>query len=124
MIGEEAMADDFRLLFKTIVFEPPAFDERISVAAEWVAHQRQVKSPASLRLPHMRELVDENALFAQVFAGEIFRPEVRMRVEMDVPGGRHCDVAGLKRPPSAADHANPCVIDRMAEHASGEFDLS
>jgi len=118
------MADDFRLLFKTIVFEPPAFDERISVAAEWVAHQRQVKAPALLRLPHMGELVDEDPLLVQGLAGEIFRPEVRMRVEMDVPRGRHCDVAGLKRPPSAPDHANPCVIDRIAEHASSEFDLS
>jgi len=118
------MADDFRLLFKAIVLEPPTFDQRISVAAERVPHQRQVKAPALLRLPHMGELMDVNALPAQVFVGKVFRPKVRMGVEMDVPCRRHCDVAGLKRPPSAADHANLFVIDRIAEHASGEFDLS
>jgi len=118
------MADDFRLLFKTIVLEPPALDQRISVAAEWMAHERQVKASALLRLPHMGEFVDEDPLLVQGLTGEIFRPEVRMGVEMDVPCRRHCDVAGLKRPPSAADHANLCVIDRIAEHASGEFDLS
>ena len=118
------MANDFRLLFKAIVLEPPSLDERIAVLAKWVTHQRQVKSPASLRLPHMRELVDENALFAQVFAGEIFRPQVRMRVEMDVSRRRHSDVAWLEGPPAAAKHPDPRIVDRITEHAAGELNLS
>ena len=74
MVDEEAMADDFRLLFKAIVLKPPALDQRISVAAEGVTHQRQVKASALLRLPHMREFVDENSLLVQRLTCEIFRP--------------------------------------------------
>ena len=59
MVGEESVADDFGLLFKAIVLEPPPGLQVITVSAEGMAHERKVESPALLRLPHVGELVHE-----------------------------------------------------------------
>ena len=61
-VREEAVADDFRLLLKAIVARRPPRLQLIAVAAERVPHQRKIEAPALLRLPDMRELVDEEAL--------------------------------------------------------------
>ena len=124
MIGEEAVADDFRLLFKAIVFEAPAFDQVVAIAAKGMTHQWQVKAPALLGLPYMGQLVDEDALAMQGLSSKIFRPKIGMGVEVDAAGWCHRDVARLEGPPPSADHADLRVIDRVAEDASGQFDFS
>ena len=53
MVGEESVADDFGLLLKAIVLESPSALEVVAVSAEWMTHQRKVKSPALLSLPHL-----------------------------------------------------------------------
>jgi hypothetical protein len=58
-VGEETVPDDFRLLFEAIVFEAAPGLELVAVATKGVAHQRQVESSSLLRLPDMRQLVDE-----------------------------------------------------------------
>src|SRR6187551_2994047 len=61
-VGHEAVTDDFGLLLKPIVLEPPAGLQLVLVTAERMAHQRQVETTALLRLPHVREFVHEEAL--------------------------------------------------------------
>ena len=109
------MADDFRLLLKAVTMERPAVLELVSVAAEGVAHERQIEAPARLRLPDVGQLMDEKALPMQRLAGEILRPEVRMRMEMNVAHRGHGDARRLERPPFAVDHPHPAVIDGVAE---------
>src|SRR3990170_2863975 len=50
-LGEECVADDFRLLLKAIAAERAAVVEDVGIAAERVAHQRQIEAAAGLRLP-------------------------------------------------------------------------
>src|SRR5207248_6831359 len=47
-IGEEAMADDFRLLFETVMREWLPRLQLIAIAAERMAHQRQIEAPLRL----------------------------------------------------------------------------
>src|SRR5207302_3952257 len=61
-IREEAMADDFRLLFEAIPGERLPGLQLIAIAAERMAHQRQIEAPLDLRLPDMGHLMDEEAL--------------------------------------------------------------
>src|SRR4029079_11544278 len=77
-VREEAMADDFRLLLKAIILEAPPRLQLIAVTAERVPHQREIEAPALLRLPDMRELVDEKTLPVERLRAEILGPEVRM----------------------------------------------
>ena len=88
------MADDFRLLLKAVTMERPAVLELVSVAAEGVAHERQIEAPARLRLPDVGQLMDEKALPMQRLAGEILRPEVRWRMEMNVAHRAMATLAG------------------------------
>jgi hypothetical protein len=113
VVGEESVPNDFGLLFKTIVLEPSAGLESIAISAEWVAHQRKVEATAFLGLPHMCQLVHEKTLQVQRFLAEIRRPQVGMRVEMDVAHGGHGDAPRLERPPLAPDHSHAPVIDRI-----------
>src|SRR5436305_13926092 len=52
-IGEETVSDDLRLLFQAVAIERFARRQAVRVAAEGVAHQRQVERPLGLRLPDM-----------------------------------------------------------------------
>src|SRR5687767_12344521 len=47
-----------------------------------------------------------------------------MRMEVDVAGRGHDDPPGLERPPFAPDHPYPRIVDRIAEHRTGELDLA
>lgn len=61
-IGKKPMPHDFRLLFKTVVFEAPTRLKHIFVAAEGVSHQREVEPAAPLSLPNMGQFMDEKSL--------------------------------------------------------------
>lgn len=123
-VGEKPVTDDFRLLLKAVVLEASARLDLISVAAERVPHQRQIESPAFLRLPDMGQLVDEETLPMERLARKIVRPEVRVRVEVDVAHRGHGDALRLERPPFAADHSHALIIDRIAEDRTGKLDLA
>ena len=74
------MADDFRLLLQTVIFEAAPRLQLISVAAERMAHQRQIEAAALLCLPDMGQFVNEEALPMQRLLGKILLPQVRMRM--------------------------------------------
>src|SRR5689334_1789920 len=61
-VGQESMADDLGLLFQAVQPERLSRLQSIIVPTEGVAHQRQIEAPARLRLPDVRQLVDEEAL--------------------------------------------------------------
>src|SRR5512147_861740 len=61
MVGKKAVADDFGLLLKAIVLEPPSGLEVVAVSAERMAHERKVETPALLSLPHVGQFMDEEA---------------------------------------------------------------
>jgi len=112
------------LLLEPIAGEGAAGHDRVAVAAERLAHQRQVESSVALRLPDVGHLVDEEALQPQRLATEIFRPKRSLWMEMDVAAWRHCCILRLKRPPFAADKVHPTVIDRVTEDGTHEFDFA
>ena len=62
VVGEEAVRDDLRLLLEAVAVERLSRLQLIGVAAEGVAHQRQIEAPLCLRLPDVGHLVDEEAL--------------------------------------------------------------
>ena len=124
MAQHEDVADDFGLLLQPVSFERFSGHERISILAEGMAHQRQIESAAPLALPDMREFVDEKSLPPQRLGREIFRPQIAVRMEVDVAGRRHRGVPGMQGPPFAAHHFHAGVIDRVAEDGAGKRDLA
>ena len=119
------MADDFGLLLEPVALERPARTKIIGVAAERMAHQRQVEAAARLRLPDVGHFVDEQALPRERLFREIVGPQVAMRDGNGYcPVGAIDDALRLERPPFAPDQADPRIIDRLAEHRSGELDFA
>ena len=118
------MPDNLGLLLKPIIFEPSTRLKLIVVPAEGMAHQRQVETAALLRLPDMRQLVDEKTLPMQGLLAEIVRPEVAVRVKVDVAHRGHCDALRLERPPLAADHSDFRIVDRISEDRARKLDFS
>src|SRR5205814_9865930 len=74
MFGQETMADNFRLLLQSVARERLAGFQHVAVAAEWMAHQRQIEAAALLRLPNVGQLVDEETLAAKRLGRRIIRP--------------------------------------------------
>ena len=62
LLQQEAVPNDFRLLFQPVTVERATRNDVIAISAEWVAHQRQIPFAALLRLPHMRHFMDEMPL--------------------------------------------------------------
>src|SRR5690242_8758137 len=62
--GKETMPADLGLLLEAVAGESPAGLQRIAVAAEGVPHQDQIEAAAALRLPHMGQHMNEEALGA------------------------------------------------------------
>src|SRR3954452_23140477 len=61
-IGEEAMADDFRLLLDAVMLERLSGFQHVSIAAEGMPHQHQIEAAALLGLPDVGHLMDEIGL--------------------------------------------------------------
>ena len=118
------MADNFRLLFNAIASEGLASPDRVGIAAEGVAHEREIEAAALLSLPHMGHLVNEETLAQQRLAREIFGPSAGRGVEIDASIGRHRGIFRLKRPPFALDQPNLRIIDRIPENGAAERDLA
>src|SRR3546814_392522 len=117
---QKGVADDLCLLLDSIILERPPGPYRIGIAAEGVAHHRQPPSASLLRLPDMGHFVNEEALQARPFAGEIVAPKRGARMKPEVAVGGHCRASGLERPPAAAVDRHPLIIDRVPEHRFGE----
>src|SRR4030095_4072378 len=90
-VGKEAMAHHFSLLLEAIAIEWTPFDRLVGIAAERGAHQHQGDGAPYLSLPDMGHFVDEQALQRQSLGREIFRPELALRMEVDVAGRSHDD---------------------------------
>ncbi|QNP43356.1 hypothetical protein H9L15_00295 [Sphingomonas daechungensis] len=123
-VGQKAMADDLRLLFQSIVLEPAAQFDFIAVSAEGMAHQRQVEPASLLCLPDVCQFVNEQALSVQGLLTEVLRPQVAIRVEVNVPGRSHDDAPRLQWPPLAPNQANRRIINGIAEDRTRELDLA
>ena len=124
-LGEEDVADDLRLLLEPVAVERPAVPKRIGVAAERVAHQRQIEAAAGLGLPDMGHFVDEQPLAVQRLGREILRPRGRRAGwKWILPVGAIAMPPRLERPPFAPDHPDLRIIDGVAEHRSGEGDFA
>jgi hypothetical protein len=72
----------------------------------------------------MGQLMDEEPLPVERLLRKILRPQVRVRMEMDMPHGRHGNAARLERPPLATDHPHSRIIDRIRENGSRQLDLA
>lgn len=118
------MADNFRLLFKSVALERPTGLDLITVTAEGMPHQRQIEAAALLGLPDVRQLVDEETLPVKGFFCEILRPKVRMRMEVNMAHRRHRNASRLKGPPFAMDHAHSRIVDRVTEDRFRHRDLA
>src|SRR5436190_16528801 len=124
MPGQEDVAHDFGLLLKAITVESPAAFDTISVAAKGVAHQRQVKAAALLRLEHMGHFVDEQAHQSKAARREIVRPERAFGVEVYVACRGHDHMPWLERPPFAADEAHSIIVYGASEDRTGKLDFA
>jgi len=124
VLSKETMAHDFSLLFKAVIFETAPVLELVGVTAEGMSHKRQIEASASLGLPDVGQFVDEKSLPMKRLLREILRPQIGMRVEVNVAHGGHRHAPGLERPPFPPDHANFRIIDRIAEDGAGELNLS
>src|SRR5262245_7073317 len=113
MFRKENVTDDFRLLLEPVAPKRTLGLKPIVIAAEWMAHQRQVETAALLRLPDMGQLVDEISLLSNWLFGEIVRPAAAVWMEVDVPHRCHGGASGLERPPFAFDQPDPRIIDRI-----------
>ena len=109
------MPHDLSLLLQPVLLQPPARLQAIIIPAEGVAFQRQEN--ALLILPDMRHFMDEQALPVERAFTEIAAEQIVLRMEPEMPIGRHGDPFRLKRKPFAVVHAHPCIVDRMAEDA-------
>ena len=117
---QEGMRDKLCLLLDAVGGEWPRWIEAVIIAAERVAHQREIEPPALLRLPDMDELVDEEALQTQRRFAEIVAVVRARRVEMQMPHRRHHGAARLEREEAAAPDAHWGKIQRAAENAMRE----
>jgi hypothetical protein len=59
---QKCVTHDFGLLFDPVAIKLPPWMKCIAISTEHVTPQRQVPSAVDLSLPHMRHLVDEQAL--------------------------------------------------------------
>src|SRR3546814_20120056 len=62
---QEGVANDLRLLLQPVAAERFARHDVVSIAAEGMAHQRQIPTAAPLRMPYMGHLMDEMSLDGQ-----------------------------------------------------------
>ena len=69
--GEEDVPDNLRLLLETVPIERSPRHQVVAVAAERVAHQRQIETAAFLRLPDVGHFVDEESLAAERLVGMV-----------------------------------------------------
>ena len=89
--ARKAMADDLRLLLQPVAVERPARHQLIGIAAEGVAHQRQIKRPRVCVCQTWVISWMSRPCSASGAAREIVRPARVGGVEMDVAGRRHDD---------------------------------
>src|SRR5579884_1058936 len=118
------MRDDLGLLLEAISFEGLARLQLVRIAAERVAHQRQIKKAALLRLPDVGHLVNKEALATERLFREVFGPDAAVGMEIDVSHGSHCRIARMEGPPFALHQPYARVIDRIAEHRARKLDLA
>jgi len=95
---QEDVPNNLGLLFEAVFFETLSGAHGITVAAERMALQQQIVPAPFLRLPHVGHFMNEKVDVGLPFR-EIVGPEPALRVEVQVPAGRHHIVDRLQRPP-------------------------
>ena len=121
---QEGVPHDLRLLLDPVAFERPAGPEAVIVAAERMAVQQQVPLAARLGLPDMGQLMNEKPLAQRPLCGEIVAIGLAKWMKMQVTARRHRDLARLQRKELSPADRDLAEVDRTAEHAAGEVDLS
>src|SRR5690242_17112118 len=74
VVGEEAVCNDLGLLFQAVAVEGLARLQIVGIAAERMAHQRQVEAAVGLGLPDVGHLVDEEGLAPETLGREVLGP--------------------------------------------------
>ena len=118
------MADDFGLLLEAVAVERLALLERVGIAAERVAHQRQVEAAACLGLPDMGHFVDKQALAAERLGGEIVGPQSPWGWKWMLPVGAIAAFLGWNGHHLRLTRRTARIIDRVAEHRAGKGDFA
>ena len=119
------MADDFGLLLKAVALERPVRAQVIAIAAEGVAHQRQVEAAALLRLPDMGHFMDEKALRDAAARSRNRRTRGRHAGwKWMFPVGAMATPLRMERPPFAPDQPHLAIIDRVAEDRTRKLDFA
>src|SRR5687767_4265600 len=93
---KKQMAHDLGLLLKPVVAERAVIVGRVGVAAEGMAHQRQIEAPMTLRLLDMGHFVNEQPLQREGRGGEVVAVAGVLRMEVYIAGRRHDDAPGLE----------------------------
>ena len=104
------MPDDFGLLFQPISVELPPRLQAIIIAAKRMPPKRQAYAP--LVLPHMHELVDQQALRAQASIAKIIAEYIALWVKPDMAVGGHRHAARLKPKIPAVMNADIFIFER------------
>ena len=118
------MADDFRLLLKAVVLERPAGLQAVAVAAERMAHQRQVEAPALLRLPDVGHFVNEQALPMERLAAKSSDQRSPWGWKWMLPIGAIADRRGWNGHHLRRTSRTRSIVDGVAEDGSCELDFA
>lgn len=106
---QKDMPNDLCLLFNPVALQGPARLQTIVVAAEGMTSKDKVD--ALLMLPHMRHLVDEQALPLHGGRAEIRTEQLTLWMKPQMTVRRHGDPAGLEPEPFAIVYKHPAIID-------------
>ena len=100
---EEPVAHDLRLLLEPVTAERALRRKAVIITAKGVAHQWQKEPSRRLRLPHVGQFMNEEALAGERLAGEILRPTAADGMEMHIAHRRHRHAARVKGPEFAVN---------------------
>ena len=103
------MADNFRLLFNTIISKSLSAYQLIVISAEGVACQRQENT--LLMLPDMDHLVNEQRLDVARRSAKIIAEQIAFGMKPQIAIRRHRDAAVLERPPLAIEYRHVRIVD-------------
>ena len=124
-VGQETVADEFGLLLEPVAVEAPALRHGVGIAAERVAHQRQIEAPVALRLPDVGHFVDEQPLQRQAARWRNRRDNWSLSGwKWMLPVGAMTMPLGWNGHHLRRTIRHAVIIDRVAEHRSRQRDFA
>ncbi len=104
------MPNDFGLLLQPILVELPSRFQAVIITAKGVSPQRQAY--AFLMLPHMHQLMDEQALQAEAGVAKIATIKIALGMKPYMPVRGHDNAARLKPKIPIIMNADTIIIER------------